>query len=157
MALEDTQELRQAEQRSYDRKVTALTTEHERKINGFLNHTALSDLLHESIERTKDNPDETSSGDAPAAEASSSPTSGTTTSGAEEGAPRSRRGVGGADSTTQDMMAKVLHERYLSEREKVRTLHTRLKESEARIGDLEEVSERARYRSIVESWFCFYK
>lgn len=44
------------------------------------------------------------------------------------------------DASTQDIMAKVLHERYMSEREKVKTLQARLKESKAKIGDLEEVS-----------------
>lgn len=46
---------------------------------------------------------------------------------------------GGGD-TTQDAMAKVLHERWLSEREKARTLEARLKDTEARMGDVDEVS-----------------
>lgn len=138
-ALEDTQELRQTEQRSYDRKVTAITAEYERKINGFLNHTALSGLLHESIERSRGQGVSTSPGDAAAAAA----VSGASVSGVESGSDRGGGGRAGTvgDASTQDIMAKVLHERYLSEREKVKTLHARLKESKAKIGDLEEVSE----------------
>ncbi|CAM9680382.1 unnamed protein product, partial [Hapterophycus canaliculatus] len=56
-----------------------------------------------------------------------------------------RRGVAGrGGDITQDAMAKVLHERWLSERQKAKTLESRLKESEARIGDLEEVRKTER-------------
>lgn len=127
--------MRQTEQRSYDRKVTAITAEYERKINGFLNHTALSGLLHESIERSRGQGVTTSPGDAAAV-------SGVSVSGVESGSDYGRGGRAGTmgDASTQDIMAKVLHERYMSEREKVKTLQARLKESKAKIGDLEEVS-----------------
>lgn len=136
-ALEDAQELRQTEQRSYDRKLTSLTAEYERKINGLINHTGMSGLLHAAIERSEN-------GNAAAAEATprrdetgGPPVSERTGSGLE---PSRRGGAGlGVGDTTQDAMAKVLHERWLSEREKAKALETRLKESEARIGDLEEV------------------
>lgn len=129
-ALEDTQELRQTEQRSYDRKLTSLTAEYERKINGLINHTGMSGLLHAAIERSE-------GGDASQGGAPPLPQGGDSAGPPEEGG---RRGVGvrGGD-ITQDAMAKVLHERWLSEREKAKTLESRLKESEARIGDLEEV------------------
>ncbi|CAB1117459.1 unnamed protein product [Ectocarpus sp. CCAP 1310/34] len=140
-ALEDTQELRQTELRSYDRKLTSLTADYERKINGLINHTGMSGLLHAAIERTE-------GGDGAPAAAGTLPGDGTTgppvserrSSGLESSG---RHGVGVGD-TTQDAMAKVLHERWLSERKKARSLESRLKESEVRIGDLEEVRKHER-------------
>lgn len=137
--MEDTQELRQAEQRGFDRKLTSITAEYERKINGLINHTGMSDLLHAAIERTEEGDPAQAAGDG------TTGSSMTERSGAGSEASAMRRGgggggggAGGAD-TTQDAMAKVLHERYLSEREKAKTLESRLKESLARLGDLEEV------------------
>lgn len=70
--------------------------------------------------------------------------SGSTSESPTGGMARRASGGGGPSpafgDTTQDAMAKVLHERYLSEREKAKTLAARLKESEVRMGDLEEVS-----------------
>lgn len=52
LALEDTQERLQAEQRSYGRKLTSITSDYERKITGLINHTGMSDLLQAAIDRT---------------------------------------------------------------------------------------------------------
>ncbi|CAM9992875.1 unnamed protein product, partial [Laminaria digitata] len=136
LALEDTQELRQAEQRSYDRKLTSLNSDYERKMNGLINHTGMSGLLHAAIDRTEVDPAQ-APGDQTTGSSSLSERNG---SGVDVGGGG---GAGGGD-TTLDAMAKVLHERWLSEREKARTLESRLKESEARIGDLEEVRKNER-------------
>ncbi|CBN79869.1 hypothetical protein Esi_0516_0009 [Ectocarpus siliculosus] len=140
-ALEDTQELRQTELRSYDRKLTSLTADYERKINGLINHTGMSGLLHAAIERSE-------GGDGGPAAADTPPGDGTTGSAVSErrssGLESSGRHGGGVGDTTQDAMAKVLHERWLSERKKARSLESRLKESEVRIGDLEEVRKHER-------------
>lgn len=158
LALEDTQELRRTEQRSYDRKLTSLTADYERKMNGLINHTGMSGLLHAAIERSEIT---TGGGDKTAA---APPAVGEGSAGAPPSAERSSSGLepgrragggaragtgagaGGGGDTTQDAMAKVLHERWLSEREKAKALESRLKDYEARIGDLEEVSERERSR-----------
>lgn len=151
LALEDTQELRRTEQRSYDRKLTSLTADYERKINGLINHTGMSGLLHAAIERTESG-DPTAAAAPPAAgEGSAGPPMSERTGSGLEPARRAGggggAGAGGGGDTTQDAMAKVLHERWLSEREKAKALESRLKDSEARIGDLEEVCvcERERW------------
>lgn len=60
---------------------------------------------------------------------------------AADAAAASTAGGGGSGvvNTTQDVMAKVLHERWLSEREKAKTLEARLSDAEARMGDMDEV------------------
>lgn len=102
-----------------------------------INHTGMSGLLHAAIERSE-------GGDGGSAAAGTPPGDGTTGPPVSErrssGLESSGRHGGGVGDTTQDAMAKVLHERWLSERKKARSLESRLKESEVRIGDLEEVS-----------------
>lgn len=97
----------------------------------------MSGLLHAAIERSET--DSTQS----AGEGMTGPSLALERSGSSLEPGVGRRGVGGGGAgggdITQDAMAKVLHERYLSERGKAKTLESRLKESEARIGDLEEV------------------
>lgn len=111
-------------------------------MNGLINHTGMSGLLHAAIDRTEVDPAQ-AAGDQTTG---SSSLSERTSSGLDVNSGVARRGGGGGGGagagggdTTLDAMAKVLHERWLSEREKARTLESRLKESEARIGDLEEV------------------
>ncbi|CAN0320348.1 unnamed protein product, partial [Discosporangium mesarthrocarpum] len=48
-ALEEAQERAQTEQRSFDRKLTHLTTEFERRISGLINHTGMSSLLQSAL------------------------------------------------------------------------------------------------------------
>lgn len=139
LALEDTQELRQTEQRSYDRKLTSVTAEYERKMNGLINHTGMSGLLHAAIERSENGNNAAQARAAPPGDGTAGPPM-SERSGSVEPGRRGGGGGGGGGDTTQDAMAKVLHERWLSEREKAKALETRLKESEARMGDLEEVS-----------------
>ncbi|CAM9559607.1 unnamed protein product [Ectocarpus sp. 12 AP-2014] len=140
-ALEDTQELRQTELRSYDRKLTSLTADYERKINGLINHTGMSGLLHAAIERSEGADGGPAATGTPLGDGTTGPPVSERRSSGLGSSGRPGAGVG---DTTQDAMAKVLHERWLSERKKARSLESRLKESEVRIGDLEEVRKHER-------------
>lgn len=126
--------------------MTSLTADYERKMNGLINHTGMSGLLHAAIERSEGG----GGGDRnlPAAAGEGSAGGGAPSERSGSRLEPGRRaggggGGGGGGDTTQDAMAKVLHERWLSEREKAKALESRLKEYEARIGDLEEV--RGKY------------
>lgn len=136
IALEETQERLHAEQRSYDRKLTSITSEYERNLNGLINHTGMSGLLQAAIRRTDD---------AGTTVGTDSPADGSSAGGeaavaaAADVASTVGGGGGGVANTTQDVMAKVLHERWLSEREKAKTLEARLSDAEARMGDMDEV------------------
>lgn len=145
IALEETQERLHAEQRSYDRKLTSITSEYERNLNGLINHTGMSGLLQAAIQRTEEGvgvaaatstatpvtSDAGAGNDHTAAVAAD----GGSAAGAElVSGDRVRGGAsGGGGDTMQDAMAKVLHERWLSEREKARTLEARLSDAEARL------------------------
>lgn len=167
--MEDTQERVRAGQRSYDRKLTSITAEYERKINGLINHTGMSVLLSAAIDRTSEA--NKADGDAGvgagleggvAAEGNSgSPGKRNAPGSAGEEGRRQEKGEPGASGrrgsgigamgvsgnffgtsggdTTHDAMTKTLHERWLSEREKAKILEGRLKDAEFRICDLEEV------------------
>lgn len=116
----------------------------------------MSGLLHAAIERSSG--ENCADGDPGAAQAATPPAAGEGSAGppllSERSGPglepgRRAGGGGGGGDITQDAMAKVLHERWLSEREKAKALESRLKESEGRIGDLEEVRERERQIDLV--------
>lgn len=160
IALEQTQERLHAEQRSYDRKLTSITSEYERNLNGLINHTAMSGLLQTAINRTEEgvgvatplsNSIPTTGGSGYGSEnaAAAAGTDGNSAAGAElvdgggggGGVDRARAAVSGegVGDTTQHAMTKVLHERWLSEREKARTLEARLSDAEARMSDMDEV------------------
>ncbi|CAN0002054.1 unnamed protein product, partial [Choristocarpus tenellus] len=47
--LEEAQQRARAEQRSFDRRLTHMSSEYERKINGLINHTEMSNLLQAAI------------------------------------------------------------------------------------------------------------
>lgn len=134
IALEDTQERLHAEQRSYDRKLTSINAEYERNLNGLINHTGMSHLLQAAIDRTG----------APASGGGEDSGGGGQFSAAGGAVEISSAGGGVGVDTTQDAMAKVLHERWLSEREKAKTLEARLSEAEARMEDMDEVRRRLR-------------
>lgn len=160
-ALEDTQERLHTQERSYGRKLTSITSEYERKINGLINHTGMSDLLLAAINRTTEGANANTTGGSELGmsegvhwnEADKVRGGDGSVMQNKVGGAMDRRAGGGIGSgvgimfgssggidTTQDAMAKVLHERWQSEREKAKTLEARLKDADARMGDLEEVS-----------------